>query len=154
MASMTGNIVIREAGTDDLPCVVAMFGQFVATSQYRQYVGNDPSFAATMMETLIESPERALFVVDSEVGVIGMLGVMVFIQPFSGESVASELFWWLDPAHRGHGGWLLKRAEKWARDHGATRLSMMAPVDKPRVAETYLALGYSEIERVFQKDLA
>lgn len=150
--------VIREALQSDVPRIVAMFGEFVASTQYAQYVGNDPTFCEQAMIRFMQSDDAALFVVDSGDGlvghsVIGMLGMMCFQQPFSGETVASELFWWLDPNHRGHGGWLLKRGEKWARAKGATRINMMAPIDKPRVAETYAALGYSACETVFQKDL-
>ncbi len=144
---------IRTANRTDLDRVVAMFAEFVASTQYARYVGNDPSYSATMMERLITDDQCELFVVDGEESVVGMLGVMVFTQPFSGETIASELFWWLDPKHRGHGVWLLRRAENWARSKGATRMSMMAPIDKPRVGEIYKAVGYSEVERVFQRDL-
>ncbi len=150
---LPADYIYRQAHEPDVARVVAMFQEFVATTQYRQYVGNDPKYAEAMITTLVTDPDRALFVVDSEFGVVGMLGLLIFTQPFSGERVASELFWWLDPNHRGHGGWLLKRGEMWARDHGAIRMSMMAPVDKPRVAETYEKLGYAEVERVYQRDL-
>ncbi len=145
--------MIREATEMDLSRVVAMFAEFVSSTQYARYVGNDPAYSVRMMERIIADEDKALFVVDSEDGVIGMLGVMTFIQPFSGELVASELFWWLDPKHRGHGVWLLRRGESWARGHGARRMSMMAPSDKPRVGEIYNAIGYAEVERVFQRDL-
>ncbi len=145
--------VIRFASAGDLPRVVAMFSEFVGTSQYAQYVGNSPAHSARMMERLIGDDDKALFVVDIDASVIGMLGVMVFEQPFSGELVATELFWWLDPAHRGHGVWLLRRAENWARSKGAMRMTMMAPSDRPRVAEIYRALGYAETERVFTRNL-
>lgn len=144
---------IREARPEDLPRIVAMFAEFVSSTQYARYVGNDPVHSAAMMERLITDEGKALFVVDSEDGVIGMLGVMVFTQPFSGETIASELFWWLDPKHRGHGVWLLRRAENWARSKGAARMNMMAPADKPRVAEIYEAIGYSYVERVYSRDL-
>ena len=144
---------IREGTADDLPRIVAMFADFVSSTQYAQYVGNDPKYSADMMRRMMESPDCAIFVVDSDDGVIGMLGVMVFIQPFSGEKIASELFWWLDPKHRGHGVWLLRRGESWARSQSAKRMSMMAPIDKPRVGEIYEAVGYREVERVFQRDL-
>lgn len=152
-AGATAHATIREATRDDLPRVVAMFARFVRESQYRQYIGNHPDHAARMMAQLIDREDWALFVVEQDDDVIGMLGLMLFDQPFSGERLATELFWWLDPEHRGHGGWLLKRGEKWAKAHGATRISMMAPADKPRVAETYRRLGYAEVEHVYQRDL-
>ena len=40
---------------------------------------------------------------------------------------ARELFWWLHPEERGAGGWLLRRAEKWALAYGAASLQMIAP---------------------------
>lgn len=153
MTPTTLQTEIREATAADLPRVVAMFGAFVAGSQYANYIGNDPTHAAAMMQRLIDGDESALFVVDSEEGVIGMLGVLIFVQPFSGELVASELFWWLDPTHRGHGVWLLRRGESWAKQRGAQRMTMMAPIDKPRVAEIYQAVGYTEIERVYSRNL-
>lgn len=130
-----------------------MFAQFVASTQYAQYVGNDPTFSAQAMTALLLNDDAAIFVVDADDAVIGMLGLLCFQQPFSGELVATELFWWLDPDHRGHGGWLLKRGEKWAKSKGASRLTMMAPIDKPRVAETYQALGYAPVETVFSRSL-
>ena len=154
MPALASATVIRRATLDDLQRVVGMFAEFVSSSQYARYVGNDSAHATKMMTRIIEGADCALFVADSsDNGVIGMLGVMAFIQPFSGELVASELFWWLDPKHRGNGVWLLRRAENWAREYGAKRLSMMAPIDKQRVAEIYSAIGYQEVERVFQRDL-
>jgi L-amino acid N-acyltransferase len=145
---------IREATEADLPRVVAMFSEFVASTQYAQYVGNDPSYSAQQMARMMESDSCALFVVDLDGAVVGMLGVMVFVQPFSGELVASELFWWLDPQHRGNGVWMLRRAEKWAQSKGAARMTMMAPVDKPRVCEIYEAIGYRAVETVFSRNLS
>ncbi len=144
---------IRLATMDDVSRLSEMFAEFVASTQYAKYVGNDPSYSSAMMERMISSEDCAIFVVDHEDGIVGMIGVMVFTQPFSGERVASELFWWLDPSHRGHGVWLLRRGESWARGHGATRMTMMAPIDKPRVAEIYQAVGYEATETVFQRNL-
>lgn len=144
--------VTRQAMASDAEAIVRMFQQFVSSTQYARYVGSNPASCAQMIKRMLESDDAAIFVVGDD-PIIGMLGVMVFVQPFSGEIVASELFWWLDPAHRGHGGWLLRRAEKWARTHGARRMSMMAPADKERVAMIYRAFGYSEVEHVYQRDL-
>lgn len=144
---------IRLATVGDVPRLAAMFAEFVMSTQYAKYVGNDPTYSTAMMERMIGSEDCAVFVVDHEDGIVGMLGLQTFIQPFSGERVASEHFWWLDPKHRGHGVWLLKRGESWARGKGAIRMLMMAPIDKPRVAEIYQAVGYSAIETVFQRNL-
>jgi GNAT superfamily N-acetyltransferase len=144
----------RMATIDDVPALVRMGQMFLATSQYRQYIGDDPAFCTAAMVGLLTMPGRTIFVSERRGEIIGMLGVIVFVQPFSGEFVATEVFWWLNPAHRGYGGFLLRRAERWARACGATRMTMMAPIDAPRVAETYVGLGYTAIETVFSKNLA
>ncbi len=149
---MTPTLVSRRATADDLPTLVAMFQQFVASTQYAKYVGQDAVYCTGAIADLINSCTSAVFVVGDD-PIFGMLGVSVFVQPFSGEIVASEHFWWLDPEHRGHGPWLLRRAERWAKTLGATRMTMMAPIDKPDVATIYGKLGYNEVERIFQRDL-
>lgn len=144
--------ISRLATTDDLPTLVRMFQQFVASTQYARYVGQNPEHCTRMMAWMLEQPNCAIFVVGDD-PIVGMLGITAVVQPFSGELVASELFWWLDPEHRGHGGWLLRRGERWATEQGARRMLMVAPSDKPRVAEMYRRLGYSPVECLFQRDL-
>jgi GNAT superfamily N-acetyltransferase len=144
---------VREATLEDVEPIQAMFAEFVRTTQYAKYVGNDPEYSAGLIERLIALEDGAIFVVQAEDGLIGMFGVMVFHHPMSNQRVASEVFWWLNPDRRGYGVYLLRRAERWAIAHGAERLSMMQPFDKPRVGEIYAALGYSAVEVVWQKDL-
>lgn len=144
---------IRRASIEDVPTLVAMFTQFVATSRYAQYIGNDARWSERAIAAMIARDDCAIYVAERDGAVIGMLGVSVFTQPFSGECVATEHFWWLDEAHRGRGPWLLRRAERWARECGATRITMMAPADKPRVAEIYRRMGYAEVEHIYQRDL-
>lgn len=143
----------REATLADVPRLQAMFAEFVRSTQYAHYVGNDPAYSTGLLERLITHEDAVILVADREGVPIGMLGLMVFQHPMSGARVATEAFWWLDPAHQGYGVYLLRRGERWAAAKGATKLSMMAPADKPRVAEIYAAVGYDAVEITFQKDL-
>lgn len=153
MIAVASQTELREATHADLPRLVEMFTEFVSSTQYAQYVGNNPEISAGMIARMIGADDCAVFVADSPNGIIGMLGLLIFMHPFSGECVSSELFWWLDPKHRGPGVWLLRRGERWARSKGATRMTMMAPKDNQRVADIYQVVGYHEVERLFQKDL-
>lgn len=144
---------VREATLEDVAPIQAMFEEFVRTSQYARYVGNDPEYSAGLIERLITLEDGTIFVVQAEDGLIGMFGLMIFHHPMSNERVSTEVFWWLNPGRRGYGVYLLRRAERWAREHGARRLSLMQPFDKPRVGEIYFAEGYSPVEVVHQKDL-
>lgn len=143
----------REATQGDVPRLQAMFAEFVRSTQYARYVGNDPEYSSGLLERLIANDDGAIFVAERNGLVIGMLGLYVFQHPMSGRFVATEAFWWLDPAHRGSGVFLLRRGERWARAKGAHTLSLMAPADKPRVAEIYEAIGYERVEITFQKNL-
>ncbi len=144
---------VRQATIEDVPAVQAMFETFVRTSQYQRYVGTNAAASTRLIAHLVTHDDGGLFVVQAEDGLIGMFGIMIYAHPFSGERVAVEAFWWLHPDRRGYGVYLLRRAERWAAAHGARRLSMMAPADKPRVAEIYEALGYDRVEITYQKDL-
>lgn len=144
---------VRQATLADVKTVQAMFATFVASTQYAKYVGNDPAYSTGLIERLITMDDAALFVVQAEDGVIGMIGLLIYQHPMSGQRVAVEAFWWLNPDRRGYGVYLLRRAEKWARAQGAMSFAMMAPADNPRVAEIYEACGYERVEITYQKDL-
>lgn len=143
----------RMAVRDDLDSLVAMFRQFVASTQYRRYVGDSAEAVTGFLGSLIVNPCAAIFVAEDAGVVVGMLGVLAYVQPMSGESVAGELFWWLNPEKRGAGGWLLRRAEKWAKAQGAKKMTMVQPADNPRVGEMYQGFGYQQVEVMHQKEL-
>lgn len=144
---------LREAIQADVPRLQDMFAEFVASTQYARYVGNSPEYSAGLIERLIVNDDGIILVAERDALVIGMLALLAYQHPMSGERVAQEVFWWLDPAHRGFGVFLLRRGERWAKSQGARRLSLMAPADKPRVMEIYEAIGYERVEVTFQKDL-
>jgi RimJ/RimL family protein N-acetyltransferase len=155
MSTMTAvhAATIREATEADLPSLLEMFEAFRQTPTYARYVSHAPAVAEAFLRMLIVSPDATIFVRQWDGDIVGMLGVMAYAHPMSGERMASELFWWLDPEYRGAGGWMLRRAEKWATAHGATRLQMVSPVENVRVQETYDALGYQPFEVSYYKEL-
>lgn len=145
---------IREATLEDVPALARMFQQFLETEAYRAYVPHNAEAAEKFLREMITLPDRVVFVrTVPDVGVVGMLGLMAYHHPMTGRRQAGEMFWWLDPAYRGHGGWLLRRAERWARLRGAETLQMVSPYSNARVQETYVALGYQPLEIAFYKEL-
>jgi GNAT superfamily N-acetyltransferase len=62
-----------------------------------------------------------------------------------------EVFWWVEPEHRGEGVKLLREAEKRAKHAGAQTMQMIAPTDK--VAGLYQRFGYEFVEAAYQKSL-
>ena len=142
----------RRAVRADLDTMVAMGREFLATV-YPQRLADNPDALRALGEQLLARPDSVLFVAEvPHAGVVGMIGMMVYPHPMSGERVASELFWWMDPAHRGAGGvWLLRQAEAWAQVQGAELLQMIAP--NRDVAAFYERIGFTAIETTYLRRL-
>jgi GNAT superfamily N-acetyltransferase len=135
----------------DVPRMVEMGTRFVTETSYNSRMTVNPEQMAETAHMLIENPAGAVFVSEQAGEVVGMIGLLQFQHPISGESTVSELFWWVEPEHRGHGVRLLKRAERWARSIGAERLHMIAPTSQ--VGALYEALGYELLETAYQRAL-
>lgn len=144
-------MTIREATAADVPAIVAMGCQFLRETAYGLHVQENPSQMAILVESLIDGA-GAVFVAERDGGYIGMLGLVAFSHPMSGEPFASEMFWWVDPAARrsGAGARLFARGEQWARDErGVAVLQMIAPT--PDVEGIYESRGYTRVEVAYQK---
>lgn len=98
-------------------------------------------------------PDAAVFVAERDGAVVGMFGVFCLMHPIIGLRIASELCWWMDPEMRGSrlALGLLRRAEVWAKEHGAVWLEMIAPSE--RVAAFYGRLGYERTDVHYLKTL-
>jgi GNAT superfamily N-acetyltransferase len=142
--------VIRPAVLSEVPELVQMGCRFLAASQYGAALGENPPQIAALMTRLITQEDGTVLVLDRGT-LIGMLGLVVFVHPWAGSRVTSELFWWVEPEVRGDGVKLLKAGERWAREQGSAQLHLVAPT--ARVAEFYTRLGYRALETEFIKDL-
>jgi GNAT superfamily N-acetyltransferase len=145
------SLTTRPATVADVPALVAMGQQFLAASSYHAHLASNPDQMATFATSLIDSPNGAVFVLDHDGRPVGVIGLVVFAHPLSGERMASECFWWAGDEARGHGLSLLHAAEAWAREQGAERLQMVAP--EPRVGRLYRRFGYQWIEESYQRSL-
>lgn len=143
--------MIREACITDIPKLVEMGRRFIFETKYRDAIGFDAESQQTLMQRLIDSSDGIIFILAPHKSPIGMMGVHVFAHPLSGETMAAEVFWWVEPEHRGAGLSLIHKAERWAKDRGAKKLHMIAPSEK--VARCYETLGYAQLEVHYQKDL-
>lgn len=146
--------LIREATAADVPAIVAMGLRFLASAPYGGKLTPDPVVMAAFTTRLIDAPEAAWFVVERDGALIGMLALFLYAHPFSGQRVANELCWWMEPAHRGArvALRLLAQGEAWARAHGAELLQMIAPTD--HVAHFYERTGFERTEVHYQRVIA
>lgn len=106
------------------------------------------ALAAQMM-----GPEHLALLAMQDDQPVGMFGMFLFDHPITGERIASELCWWMEPEARGGKAaiQMLRTAEAWARDHGAEVIEMIAPDE--RVAAFYGKVGYERADIHYRKVL-
>lgn len=143
--------MIRDATPDDIPRLIEMGSRFVRETVYASRLVIDPAALTRTFGLLMSSDVGALFVSEKDGTVTGMIGLLVFEHPFTGELAAHELFWWVEPEHRGQGLRLLRHAEQWAREAGAHHVHMVAPTRQ--VEQVYQRLGYTYLEAAYSKPL-
>jgi predicted N-acetyltransferase YhbS len=146
-------MTIRPAVVSDVPSIVAMAEQFVRETPYAAHLVLSPSHVMQLAERLILSDDGVVLVAEDRGEPVGMVALQAFEHPMSGQRVAAEFAWWVNPHHRGSiGVRLLHAAEHWAIVNGATALQMIAP--DPRVGQLYARAGYHALETTFQKRIA
>jgi len=143
--------VIRPATHEDVPALVVMGQQFARTEMYRDSLYENPDQITVVMTSLIANEGGTILVLESKDVLIGMMGIICTPHFLSAEMCASEIFWWVTPGHRGDGVRLLRAAELWAKECGATKLQMVAPTE--RVGRFYDRMGFTRIETGYQKAL-
>lgn len=144
--------MIRRATLDDRDRIVEMGQRFAAETKYGGLIAVNPERLTVTVGGLLESPDAAVFVSGSD-ALTGMIVMSAYEHPFSGERMAFEFVWWIEPEARGTGDGvrLLHAAEQWARDEGIGKMQMVAP--DPRIGEFYARMGYSPIETSYQRSL-
>lgn len=145
---------ILEATEADVPTIVAKALDFNASTAYRALIVFEPARLAAVARQLIESDLGVVLLAERDGAVIGMLAAAIQVHPLSGETIATEIVWWMDAAARGGRAalQLLRQYEKWARAQGATVLQMVAP--NTRTGGFYTRLGFAEVETLYQRRLA
>lgn len=142
----------RLATPADVPALVALGRQFIATTRYRDLVAENLPQMAHLASQLVHGADSAVLVLDGLDGPVGMLGLIAYAHHITGQRVAGEVFYFVDPGARGRGGLtLLRAAEDWAWAKGAASLEMIAP--DARVGAFYERLGYAPVERTYLRRL-
>lgn len=146
-------MTIRPATLDELPRIVAMGLAFLRSTPYHDLLHENPEKMGSLATWLITSEDGLLLVAEEGSDLVGMIGLLVFAHHLSGERVAGEMFWWVEPSARGSVGVrLFRAAEAWALSQHVAKLQMVAP--NPKVGKLYERFGYTAIETAYQKAVA
>jgi hypothetical protein len=140
---------IRNAVASDIPSLVEMGMKFRSSTEYSEHLSENQDCMIALADRLIAN--NWLILAESQ-GLVGMLGFVIHKHFISGETIAGEVFWWVEEGSRGKAGILLLREmELRARLAGAKYMQMIAPTDK--VASFYQRIGYKFIESTYQRAL-
>jgi GNAT superfamily N-acetyltransferase len=142
-------LTVRLATAADIPRLVKMGQRFRSESSYSKYLAENPARMTELGHTLLAKDGLLLAERDGET--VGMLGFIVHSHFISGELVAGEVFWWMEPEFRGEGLKLLEETKRRARLAGAKYLHMIAPNE--RVSRLYRHLGFEFVEATHQISL-
>lgn len=149
--------MIRPAQPADLGALLAMGRRFFAMSGYADLTNfDDASFCATVDRLM--GADATCLVAEADGQVVGAAGALAYPFYFNADhKTGQEVFWWLDPEHRGGqvGICLFAELEAWARAQGCRSFTMIAldAVDAARVGKIYQRCGYRPSEHSYIKEL-
>jgi RimJ/RimL family protein N-acetyltransferase len=141
--------MIRDAQLADLERILEMGQHFRKGTPYEKYITDSPECRSRLATQLIE--RKSLLVSEHDGKIVGMIGFLIYPHFMSGEIFAGELFWWVEPEHRGQGLRLEREMKKRARLAGAIKAQMIAPNKK--VARVIQRIGYEFVEATYQINL-
>jgi len=150
-------MIVRRVQPQDYQAMESMARDFVAAHPHG--MGFDEGAFAAMFDKALEGHSLAFFVALDGGVAAGMLGGIHYPMYFNpADTVAQELFWWVDAPYRGTqaGRKLLDAFEEWAHRHGAGRC-MTSAMENDRIAAVnrlYQRMGYTPTERVYYKEIA
>lgn len=148
---------VRIATEADTDALVSMGRQFFALTGCDDLADFDvESFKATLAH--LRTGDAVCLVAEVNGQVVGAAGALAY--PFyfnAAHKTGQEIFWWLNPEHRGGtlGGRLLIALEAWARGAGCKTFSMIAldAVNPNEVGAMYQRRGYRATEHSYIKEL-
>lgn len=147
--------MIREARSEDVERIVEMGSRSLKEGPYHAMLADRPDITRALARRLIEQPNARILVAIDQDKTVGVFAFIVFPHYYSGEDVAGEMIWYVEPEARtsGFALELLWAAEKFASSLGAKKMQLTAPTDE--LAAAYQKLrGYAKVETAFQRDIS
>jgi len=116
-----------------------------------------PSHFEPHMRELVQSGHGTIIGSFGSLGIEGALAAVTYQELFTGDKVATELWWFMLPQHRRGSGAIrmIREYEKWAKTAGCVRANMvhLESLQPERLSKLYQSLGYTPLERGYSKSL-
>lgn len=150
---MNQDATIRIANLMDTIKVVDLGRKFLKAGPYNGLLTDSPEHFTKFAMSIILSPTaRVLVAVDEKDTPIGVLAFFVVPHWMSGDMIASEIIWYVEPDYRGKVALDLYWAAKiMAKEMGAAFIQFTAPTEA--VGKIYIRDGFKQIEVGYQKRL-
>lgn len=153
---MTPDVTIRHAAPEDLGAIHDMGARFHAGTCYADLIPVCLDSFLSTVTNLATAPRGVVLVAESNGQVIGMAAAFANPHWFNARHLAGqELFWWVEPEHRGSraGPLLATGLEAWATGAGCKTFSMASTANlKPEsLARLYARRGYVPQDIYFAK---
>lgn len=145
--------MIEHLGARDLPELAACARDFYAASRFLHTF--DMARFEAVWTTLLASGTGVVLGLREDGEVVGTIGGVVYAEPYSGDLIATEFFWFVRPGRRGGGMRLYRAFEAWAREQNCTQIRMGHLSDSmpQKVKRVYERLGFEEVETNYAKPL-
>lgn len=143
-------MIIRPYAMQDLPEMARMA---IAFADEAYGGGCAPDVFVKFIIQITTNGSGAVFMLEKDGKPVGGAGVMKAQHWFKGHEVAEEMFWWIEPEHRGGRGALLlfNAIEDWYETSGAKELIVThtEKINPEKTAKFYLKRGFEKMETKF-----
>lgn len=143
---------IREASYHDLDELLRIGREFIAINGVADIIPLDEASLEVSLVGMIDNAAATILVIDGGDGLWGTTGALLHPHYWNASHITGqELWWWVDPEHRGMGTALFDALEDWVRSKGAHSFTMMGlEAQRPEaVGKLYERRGYRPAERSF-----
>lgn len=144
--------MIRLATNGDVPEIVRLGSLSLKGGAYEKLIADKPEHTEKLALQIIHGGGKVLLWEEGE-KISGLLAFLILPHPFSGELIATELMWYVEPEARksGAGIKLLWESERIAKEMGVKTFQFTAPDEQ--VGALYKRFGYAQIEIAYLKEL-
>lgn len=154
--AITGRI--RRATREDISALTEIAREFHGITLYGQFgVAFSADKMAATLEAHIASADACVLVADLDGVIAGVAGALITQPYMSDDSMAVELYWWVNPTARGRSlaMALMNATEDWARARGCRALVMssVATQQGSPADSIYERRGYQIIEKSWVKEI-
>lgn len=150
-------MIIRRSIITDEPDLIRMGEAFWSETPLSSMSTFNPDYLINFIRGASLEPSASVWVAEESGKVVGAVAGMVYPLFFSGDLVAQEIFWWVDPETRGTeaGKMLYDALADWAKEAGAVALSMIAIENgkAEAVGKIYKKKGFIPTEHAYVRGL-